>query len=83
MSEPGYTVNQDDYAVEEPTLTWEDECRQRFRIDDERWSKDQARLKRNEIWIKAGQMPMWFRYAVCILEPLGIWAIFFLLLRNK
>jgi hypothetical protein len=38
MSEDGFNVN--DYEAPEPKPTWEDECRARWAIDDER----QARL---------------------------------------
>jgi hypothetical protein len=61
MSERGYTVNQDDYTME-PVRTWEDEVRERWRKDDVRMAKIVGRHI----------PPVWFHYAVCILEPLGI-----------
>jgi hypothetical protein len=62
-----------------------EEWREVRRIADERYHKDEARLRRNESLLQERidrEIPWWFRYAVCILEPLGIWAIFFLLLGH-
>jgi hypothetical protein len=83
--ELGFTVNQDDYSVQ-PELTWEQECRERWRLDDLRYAMESERTARRDAFLGmriAQELPTWFRWLVCILESLGIWAIFFLLLVRR